>query len=173
MIPPPALLSASASASASAAARPARRAIVPMLTSLLIAALGMALALPPAAAQSPQDLRRLPATYDSDLVSARVILTKTEYLVGEPIYFDIEFRNDSLVPRSVTFTPDFGADLQLIVQLPDEEPVLYKGLNRPNMGQRTNNLIMAGERRLFHFRVQFSDDPTRRTSSSSSRPKPS
>lgn len=142
-----------------AASRRAARAVPAHAAFLVVLAIG--LLAPPLPAQLVTEEARAPAAYDASLIEARVLFPKTEFLVGEPIFFDVELRNNSLMMREVRFSPFFTGDLRCVIALPGEAPRLYRGTDPPGFTPSETHTVLPGERRLFHFRIQFSDDPAR------------
>jgi hypothetical protein len=96
--------------------------------------------------------------YNPDLLEARVLFDKTEYLVGEPAYWEFELRNNSSRQIEASLYPYYTDDAYCQVVLPGEEPFRYRGDDEPGMKQRDTHKMLPGEKRLFHFRLYYDKD---------------
>jgi hypothetical protein len=110
--------------------------------------------LPSLQAQAPP-----PADYNPEWVETRFIFGKTEYLIGEPIYWEIEMHSQRPISE-VRLRPDYAHDVYLEIVRPGLEPMRYLGTALKGMDAAQLHEIIQGDRRFFHFRVYYDSDPT-------------
>lgn len=145
-----------------AAGRPNRHLAGDLLRVLLAAAAFLLLAAPASAQRQATPESAPPAIgYNPNLISAVVLMDKTEYLVGEPLYWDLAMTNESDRMLEVLFYPYYTDDIFCEVAIEGEESFRYLGDDKPGIKQRSAETIFPGERRLFHFRIYYDNERAR------------
>jgi hypothetical protein len=106
-----------------------------------------------AAAQTP----RVAASYNPEFLEAIFHFDKKEYLIGEPIYWEIEFKAKRLT--ELRFQPSYEHGVHLDVILPGGQPIKYRGTDLSGMVPFDSHYILTGDSRYFHFRVFYDNNP--------------